>query len=90
MRLKPRDVSATLGINRRLTGGEAIITSISEDSKGTVYTVSLKRNGKTHSARRESLEVHYKLSKVEQAKRKKRADHVAKEKAKKKANRKRQ
>ena len=52
--------------------------------------MSLKRNGKTHSARRESLEVHYKLSKVEQAKRKKRADHVAKEKAKKKANRKRQ
>lgn len=77
VRLKPSDVSKTLGINRRLTGGEAVVVSISEDKRGAVYTVQLKRNGKTRSARRDGIEMHYKLSEVEQAKRKSRAAHVA-------------
>lgn len=63
VKLKPKDLSKSLGIKHTVQGGEAAIIEISIDSKGLVYTVCLRRNTRNRSARREDLIVHYKPKK---------------------------
>lgn len=54
--LKPSDFSA-LGIDRKRAGGKAVILTITEGPKGTVYRVMLMRNDRIRSVRRDGFSV---------------------------------
>ena len=59
VRLKTTTIGASLGIKPyRKNGGEAVVTSA--DPERNVYTVSLVRNNKQRTVRREDLVVHHK------------------------------
>lgn len=58
MRVKPKSLKASLGIDHTLRGGEGVIRAVNEDAKGVYYVVKMGRSEGTRSVRKEDLVVH--------------------------------
>lgn len=58
VKVKPRDVSANLGIDFRMRGFEAKVLKIFDGPRGQEFQVQVLRNGRTRFVQRAQLMLH--------------------------------